>query len=167
MRIIFVIFMLGISIVLFRGNSSPELNLFSYIFHHNYLCFQFSTLLNLRFYSTFLHIFYFFSLLPLVRPSVKYLLLLISSKYAFTLLIRIYCIIFYMLQIFDCHISNIANWNIFVWLFLSFNVFLNKILYIDNIIEKVAYAVSYIYISVYMLYVYTHFWCILSINNFF
>ena len=39
-------------------------------------------------------------------------------------------------RIFDRHISNIVNNNIFVWLFIYFNVIRIKTLYIDNIIPK-------------------------------
>ena len=46
---------------------------------------------------------------------------------------------------FDCHISNIVNKNVFVWLFIYFNIIWIKTFCIDNIIEVVC-AVFYIYI---------------------
>ena len=82
--------MLGIFVVLLIGNSSRELNLIFIYFHHNRLSFFVIDLiksLTLLHSSSYLLI---FPLHSLVETSFKYLFLLISSKYRFTLLIITY-----------------------------------------------------------------------------
>ena len=54
---------------------------------------------------------------------------------------RIYTVNFYILSIFYRHISNIVNKNIFVRLFIYFNIIRIKIFYVDNINKKLVCSV--------------------------
>ena len=53
---------------------------------------------------------------------------------------------FYIFRIFDRYISNVVSKNIFVCLFIYFNIIWTKICYIDNNIEKVVRVDFYAYI---------------------
>ena len=73
---------------------------------------------------------------------------------------KIYIIIF--LIFFDCHIPNIVNKNIFVWLLIYFNITWFKIFYIDNIIKCVVLILVCVVFCVYNFNTYFQF--ILSIQ---
>ena len=106
------IVMAGISIVLFTGNSSSELNLiFIYFLSQS---------------SEFLFI-----------DRIKSLILLQSSSYFLISSLLSLERTFYVFQVFDHHIPNVINKNIFVRLFIYFNIIWIKLFYIDNIIKKV------------------------------
>ena len=98
--------MVGISIVLFRGNSSSQLNLFFIYFHHNHLRFQLLTYIYLVLVRSSSYCF-IFSLLSLVRTSVKYLRLQNANHVSENKVQR--TISFY--EFLDRRISNIANKN--------------------------------------------------------
>ena len=49
---------------------------------------------------------------------------------------------FYEFRVF-CHISNIVNKNILIWLFIYFNIIWIKIFYTDYIIQKVVCSFCY------------------------
>ena len=87
-------------------------------------------------------------LLLLVETNVKYLFPLICLEYPFTLPMIRYkgiftLLIFTYFESLICHISNVINKNIFVWLFIYVNFIWIKFFYIDSIIEKVVSAVCY------------------------
>ena len=100
--------MVGISIVLFRGNSSSQLNLFFIYFHHNHLRFQLLTYIYLVLVRSSSYCF-IFSLLSLVRTSVKYLRLQNANHVSENKVQRTNTISFY--EFLDRRISNIANKN--------------------------------------------------------
>ena len=100
--------MVGISIVLFRGNSSSQLNLFFIYFHHNHLRFQLLTYIYLVLVRSSSYCF-IFSLLSLVKTSVKYLRLQNANHVSENKVQRTNTISFY--EFLDRRISNIANKN--------------------------------------------------------
>ena len=87
--------------------------------------------------------YFFISLFSLVGTSFKYLFLLIYSKYPFTLF-KIRYKGFPLLSFTLCHLYNVVN--IFVWIFIYFNIIRIKKFYVDDIIEKVVCSVFYNYI---------------------
>ena len=80
----------GISIVLFRGNLSSELNLIFIYFSSQLSVFFVINLIKSLILPHSTSYFFIFSLLPLVGNSIKDLFPLISLEYLFTLLIMIY-----------------------------------------------------------------------------
>ena len=100
--------MVGISIVLFRGNSSSQLNFFFIYFHHNHLRFQLLTYIYLILARSSSYCF-IFSLLSLVRTSVKYLRLQNANHVSENKVQRTNTISFY--EFLDRLISKIANKN--------------------------------------------------------
>ena len=76
-----------------------------------------------------------FSLLSLVGASIKYLFSLFSFKVSIHVsenkVQRIYTINFWIFWTFYRHISSRVNKNIFVWLFIYFNIIHIKIFHID------------------------------------
>ena len=100
-------------------------------------------------------------MLSLLGTRMKFLFLLISPKYPFTFLKnkvqRIYTWSFYVFWIFGRHISKIVNENIFVWLFIYFNIIWIKTFNINSIIEKVVCSVFYIYIFDFITHFYNTF----------
>ena len=80
----------GISIVLFRGNLSSELNLIFIYFSSQLSVFFVINLIKSLILPHSTSYFFIFSLLPLVGNSINDLFQLISLEYLFTLLIMIY-----------------------------------------------------------------------------
>ena len=144
------VIMIGISIALFRGNSSSELNLIFIYFSSELSTFLVTGLTKSPiFLHSSSHLF-IISLFSLIGTSFKYLLPLISSKY--------YSICPKISNPFSSHILYKKK-NIFVWIFIYFNIIWIKNFYIDNIIKKVVSIVFYIYIFDFI----TYFWFTLSI----
>ena len=52
---------------------------------------------------------------------------------------------FYVAKVFDRHISNVVNKNIFVWLFIRLDLIWIEIFYIDHVIKKVVCTIFYTY----------------------
>ena len=95
---------------------------------------------------------YFFSLHSLVSSSAKYLFPLIFSNYPFTLLkTRYKGFILKSFTYFQYFIATYPiQWMIIIMcdfssFFMTFSIIWIKILYIDNIINKIACAAFYIY----------------------
>ena len=75
---------------------------------------------------------------------------------------RMYTINFYIFWVFYRNISIVGNNNIFVWLFVYFNIIWIKTFYIDNTIKKVECVTFYVYIFDFV----TWDWFIFLIRNF-
>ena len=142
--------MIGISIALFRGNSSSELNLIFIYFSSELSTFLVTGLTKSPIFLHSSSNLFIISLFSLIGTSFKYLLPLISSKY--------YSICQKISNPFSSHIWYTKK-NIFVWIFIYFNIIWIKNFYIDNIIKKVVSIVFYIYIFDFI----TYFWFTLSI----
>ena len=142
--------MIGISIALFRGNSSSELNLIFIYFSSELSTFLVTGLTKSPIFLHSSSNLFIISLFSLIGTSFKYLLPLISSKY--------YSICPKISNPFSSHILYKKK-NIFVWIFIYFNIIWIKNFYIDNIIKKVVSIVFYIYIFDFI----TYFWFTLSI----
>ena len=111
--------------------------------------------LNFWFYSIVLHVFLIFFFFALISRNYRQIFIFIkfwkvSIHFAENKVQRIYTINFYMFRIFDSYVSNVVNMNIFVWLFICFNIIRINIFYNDNIIKKIVCAVFlYLYLCLY------------------
>ena len=108
------------------------------------------------FYYTVFHIFFIFSLLSFVGTSIKYLFQSIFSKYTSTLLNKRYkeCTK-WVFSYFESliHVSNIVNKNIFIWIFIYFNIICIKIFHIDHIFRSYHIIRSY-HITPFFIYLF-------------
>ena len=137
---------LGISIVLFRGNLSSELNLISIYFSSQLSVFFVINLIKSLIWPHSTPYFFVFYLVPLVGSSIKDLFPVISLECLFTLLIMIYkgftLLILTDFAYFTYYViftyfykSNIVSKTILVWIIIYFNIIWIKKFDINNIIE--------------------------------
>ena len=142
----------------FRGKSPLKLNfIFRYFSSSEFFVVD---LIKSLIFLKMLSYFFITSLLSLVRFSVKYSFLLISSNCPINLLVIRYkeftLLTFTYFKSYS-HISNVVNRNIFVWRFESFNFLWIKVFFIDNIIKRIVCAVMSMSLVVLLaFYLYNH-----------